>query len=70
MPARPAKKKTAARRPSLSRDPAPIAEIRRIRAKMWREGGGTIEGLMALVSRQATDSKPATPVLSKRRRAA
>jgi hypothetical protein len=41
------------RRRAEEGDPPTVAEVRAIRAKMWKEAGGTIRGLMELVAREA-----------------
>jgi len=62
------------RKPSFSDDPV-VAEVRAIRAAMWREAGGTVEGYLRLLDREAKTRKPAsskkprqrTTVVSRRR---
>ncbi len=63
--------KTKRTRSIWSDDPV-ILEVRRARAKLWEEGGGTIEGLMRVVKRKAarirksskSKTKKATPAAS------
>ena len=42
----------AHRKKQVDGDPPTVAEVRAVRAKMWKEAGGTIEGLTALVARE------------------
>lgn len=45
--------------PRPSDDPV-IDEIRKIRADMWKEGGGTIEGYLRLVRERSGERRPTT----------
>jgi len=35
-----------------------VREVREARAKLWKEGGGTIEGFIAVVHRRAAELLP------------
>jgi hypothetical protein len=35
-------------------DPPTVADVRAARAKMWREAGGTVKGLIELARKEAT----------------
>jgi len=37
----------------VERDDPVVSEVRAIRAKLWKEGGGTIEGFLKLLHREA-----------------
>jgi hypothetical protein len=39
--------------PPDPRDPPTVAEVRAIRAQMWREAGGTVAGMLALIRQEA-----------------
>jgi hypothetical protein len=43
-----------------------VAEVRAIRAKLWKEAGGTVEGLIALLNRER--DRPSVPTSNRRRR--
>jgi hypothetical protein len=42
------------RKPTIPDDPV-VAEVRRWRAQMEKEGGGTVEGVLRLVARRAAE---------------
>lgn len=63
------------RKPKQSARQDPVAEIRRIRAKLWREAGGTVDGLHRLLdereaARQDITEKNGKPASKRRKMAA
>ena len=47
-------------------DDAVVEEVRAIRAEMWAEAGGTVEGLKALIERKSSKPKPTKQPKAKR----
>ncbi|MCG3130626.1 MAG: hypothetical protein FLDDKLPJ_01392 [Phycisphaerae bacterium] len=45
---------------SSSTDDPVVAEVRAIRAKLWEEGGGTIEGFIELIRRRCAENQSPT----------
>lgn len=41
------------KKPAPPRDPPTVSRVRAVRAKMWKDAGGTIEGLIALARKEA-----------------
>jgi len=62
----------AKRSPNAGADPV-VDEIRAIRARMWKQGGGTAEGYLKLMTemaeKRATSGKKRSSVRGKRRAA-
>ena len=50
------------KKPLGSRDDPVVEEIRAVRARLWKEAGGTVEGLMRLIAsdRPENETKPGT----------
>jgi hypothetical protein len=55
MPQKPPNK-TRTRTLAVPEDPV-VTEVRKIRADLWREGGGTVRGLLDLVKQRQGPSK-------------
>ncbi|UCC31918.1 MAG: hypothetical protein JSU86_06495 [Phycisphaerales bacterium] len=49
----------------LAEDPV-VAEVRSIRAELWREAGGTVAGLIRLVEQRKPSKRKPTAARSKR----
>jgi hypothetical protein len=65
----PAKRRTPARN-SADRDPPTVAQVRRIRAQMWKQAGGDVERLMSMARRTVEQSGFAKPAKKPNRRKA
>ncbi len=57
------------KRSRRTRDEPGVTEVRRWRAKLWKQGGGTIRGVMDLL-RAASSRRAATTKKPSRRRSA
>ncbi len=53
------------RTPRLAEDPV-VAEVRSIRAELWREAGGTVAGLIRLLEQGKRPRRKPTAARSKR----
>jgi hypothetical protein len=58
----------------VKRNPKPtdepgVAEVRRWRAKLWKQGGGTLRGVMALLRDQRAARTTKRPARARRRSA-
>lgn len=67
MPRRPA---SAAKSSRPSRDHVTVARVRAVRDKMWRDAGKSVEGLIALASKEAERLSAVPRAKKKRGRAA
>jgi hypothetical protein len=56
-------------RPRNTPDEPGVAEVRRWRAKLWKQGGGTLKGVMKLL-RSNQQARAAPPKRSQRRKSA
>lgn len=54
-------------KPRLTEDPV-VAEVRMVRAELWREGGGTVAGLIRLLEPGKRSRRKPTAVRGKRTR--
>jgi len=54
-------------KPRLAEDPV-VGEVRSIRAALWREGGGTVSGLIRLIEQRKPSKR--RPARAKSKRAA
>ena len=52
------------RKPRLAEDPV-VAEVRAIRADLWREAGGTVAGLIRLLEQRRRPKPRPTPTKGK-----
>lgn len=50
-----------------SLDDPVVAEVRKVREKLWREGGGTFEGLLHLLDEKFPQRRRRTKRITKRR---
>lgn len=57
-------------RRSKRRDDPGVAEVRKIREQIWKEAGGTPEGLIKLLNERHPMTKTATPRRSRKKRTA
>jgi len=63
----PRRKNPTRRSPLPAADPPTVAEVRAIRAEMWRRAGRTVPGLIELAKREAAALPAAKRTTPKRR---